>query len=99
MLDAKNGRKGPFCPIHVHNTAQLVCEYLKIWLIWFDNIVLRRTGEIMLTGGTGDESGVLLLSGEMWIKRNPLPQRVSSTHTLTQCHNSLYLIDTKVMKI
>jgi hypothetical protein len=31
----------------------------------------------------------------MWIKRNPLPQRVSSTHTLTQCHNSLYLIDTK----
>ena len=50
----------------------------------------------MLTGGTGDESGVLLLSGEMWIKRNPLPQRVSSTHTLTQCHNSLYLIDTKV---
>ena len=52
----------------------------------------------MLTGGTGNESGVLLLSGEMWIKRNSLPQRVSSTHTLTQCHNSIYLIDTKVRK-
>ena len=58
--------------------------------------MLRRTGEIMLTGGIGDETGVLLLSGDMWIKRNSLPQRVSPSHTLTQCHNSIYLIDTKV---
>ena len=50
----------------------------------------------MLTGGIGDETGVLLLSGDMWIKRNSLPQRVSPSHTLTQCHNSIYLIDTKV---
>ena len=50
----------------------------------------------MLTGGIGDETGVLLLSGDMWIKRNSLPQRVTPSHTLTQCHNSIYLIDTKV---
>ena len=62
-------------------------------------LVLRRTGEIMLTGGIGDETGVLLLSGDMWIKRNSLPQRVSPSHTLTQCHNSIYLIDTKVIFI
>jgi len=58
-------------------------------------IVLRRTGEIMVTGGNGEETSVLLLSGDMWIKRNPLPQRVAPSHSLAQVQNSIYLIDTK----
>ena len=59
-------------------------------------LVLRRTGEIMVTGGMGEETSVLLLSGDMWIKRNPLPQRVAPNHSLAQVQNSIYLIDTKV---
>ena len=62
-------------------------------------LVLRRTGEIMVTGGSGEETSVLLLSGDMWIKRNPLPQRVAPSHSLAQVQNSIYLIDTKVSKI
>jgi len=50
----------------------------------------------MVTGGLGEESSVLLLSGDMWIKRNPLPQRVAPNHSLAQVQNSIYLIDTKV---
>ena len=57
---------------------------------------MRRTGEIMVTGGMGEESSVLLLSGDMWIKRNPLPQRVAPNHSLSQVQNSIYLVDTKV---
>ena len=62
-------------------------------------LVLKRTGEIMVTGGAGSESSVLLLSGDMWIKRNPLPQRVAPNHSLAQVHNSIYLVDTKVREI
>ena len=50
----------------------------------------------MVTGGSGEETSVLLLSGDMWIKRNPLPQRVAPSHSLAQVQNSIYLIDTKV---
>ena len=53
----------------------------------------------MVTGGAGSESSVLLLSGDMWIKRNPLPQRVAPNHSLAQVHNSIYLVDTKVREI
>ena len=63
------------------------------------SLVLRRTGEIMVTGGNGEETSVLLLSGDMWIKRNPLPQRVAPSHSLAQVQNSIYLIDTKVSEI
>ena len=51
----------------------------------------------MVTGGAGSESSVLLLSGDMWIKRNSLPQRVAPNHSLAQVQNSIYLIDTKVV--
>lgn len=53
----------------------------------------------MVTGGAGSESSVLLLSGDMWIKRNPLPQRVAPNHSLAQVQNSIYLIDTKVARL
>ena len=53
----------------------------------------------MVTGGSGEETSVLLLSGDMWIKRNPLPQRVAPSHSLAQVQNSIYLIDTKVSEI